>query len=114
MNITENLLATIAEECAEIQAECNEVQKQCADIQKTISKAMRFGLNNHHPDTPQIANGHQIVKEFTELFALVTHMQNKGLLPQITDDYTKEIMLDKIKRVAKWQEISFSEGTLKK
>ena len=43
MTVYENLMVTAMEECAE--------------IQKEISKALRFGINNHHPDEPEITNG---------------------------------------------------------
>lgn len=93
----ENLLITISEECAE--------------IQQATSKALRFGLENHHPKS-NITNAKQIMNEYYQLSALIMHLQDYDILPTLSDSEIEEIMQSKIKNVAKWQEVSFREGTL--
>lgn len=53
----ENILVTVSEECAE--------------IQKAVSKALRFGLGNHHPDEPDVTNADDILFEYIQLQALI-------------------------------------------
>lgn len=94
----ENILVTISEECAE--------------IQQAVSKALRFGLENHHPNNPDVTNADDIVFEFIQLQALIEHLQGYEMLPQ-WDDFTVQTMKNnKIRNVAKWQEVSFDCGTL--
>lgn len=38
--------------------------EECAEIQENIAKAIRFGVDNHHPDKPETTNGYEILKEF--------------------------------------------------
>lgn len=98
MNQYENILVTISEECAE--------------IQKAVSKALRFGLENHHPDQPDCSNADDILFEFIHLQTLIEGFQRHGYLPK-WDDYTvKTIKDDKIKSMVKWQEVSFECGVL--
>lgn len=95
----ENILVTVSEECAE--------------IQQAVSKALRFGLENHHPNTPEITNADDIIHEFYQLYALIDHLQGYGFLPTLTDEDIKNILSDKIKQVAIWQKVSYDAGILK-
>ncbi len=98
MNQLENLIVTASEECSE--------------IQQALSKALRFGLTNHHPDRPYQNNADEIIIEYYELSALITKLQESGNLPVPSDSEIAEIMQKKIANVAKWQEISFDCRTL--
>lgn len=94
----ENMLVTVSEECAE--------------IQQAVSKALRFGLENHHPNNPDATNADDILHEFIQLQALIESLQEHGQLPA-WDDFTVQTMKNnKIRNVAKWQEVSFECGTL--
>lgn len=97
MNEIENLLVTLSGECAE--------------ISEAVSKSLRFGLNNHHPDVT-ISNADQIMKEYYQLSALIEQLQSRAYLPRFDDDKIKSIKIDKISNVEKWKDISFKEGTL--
>lgn len=94
----ENLLVTVSEECAE--------------IQQAVSKALRFGLSNHHPDRPNVTNADEIVTEYYQLSALITSLQQNGVLPTPSDYEIGIIMHEKLRSVAKWQEVSFDCHTL--
>lgn len=94
----ENILVTVSEECAE--------------IQKAVSKALRFGLGNHHPDELDVTNADNILYEYIQLQALIEILQEHELLPT-WDEFTAQTMKNnKIRDVAKWQEVSFDCGTL--
>lgn len=94
----ENLLVTVSEECAE--------------IQQAVSKALRFGLENHHPNNPDVTNADDILHEFIQLQALIESLQEHGQLPTWDNLTVQTIKNNKIKNVAKWQEVSFECGTL--
>jgi hypothetical protein len=100
MKQIENLLVTTMEECAE--------------VQQDISKALRFGVDNHGPNTPLTTNGENIMTEFYQLTAMIMHLQSYNVLPTFSDEMITDIMQDKIKKVAKYQELSFELKTLEK
>lgn len=43
------------------------VIEECSEVIKAICKAKRFGIENWHPDTPEINNAHQILMEISDL-----------------------------------------------
>lgn len=94
----ENILVTVSEECAE--------------IQQAVSKALRFGLENHHPSNPNVTNADDILSEFIQLQALIESLQQYGKLPTWHNSTVQSMKNDKIRNVAKWQEVSFECGTL--
>ena len=57
MNRTEHLLVIVAEECAELAKEC--------------SKALRFGLDDHHPDYEN-CNKDRILLEYCDLLGAMS------------------------------------------
>ena len=56
MNRTEHLLVILMEECSE--------------VQKNASKALRFGLDDHAPDS-NISNSQMITNEIGDLYAAI-------------------------------------------
>lgn len=94
----ENILVTVSEECAEIQT--------------AVSKALRFGLGNHHPDNADVTNADDILYEFIHLSALIENLQQHGMLPEWDEFTVKTMKNNKIRNVSEWQEVSFKCGTL--
>ncbi len=68
MNTTEHLLTCLAEECAE--------------VQKAVSKALRFGVDNHHPDSTE-SNSHEIARELIDILAVTEELRRYGIIPHI-------------------------------
>lgn len=93
----ENLLITASEDGAQ--------------LQHAISKALRFGLDNHHPET-DTKNAEKIVEEYYKLSAIVMHLQGYGYLPEFSDVKITEIMQDEIEKVTVWQRTSEKKGIL--
>ena len=98
MTITENLLITASEECAE--------------VQQAISKALRFGLNNHHPNRPDDTNALDIMHEYYQLQAIIEHLQQDGKLPVFDEFDIKTIKYNKLNNIQEYQRISAKEGCL--
>ena len=99
MNRIENELITAMEECAE--------------IQKEISKALRFGLNNHHPDQPDFSNAENIILEYIQLKAVIEKLQADQVLPTY-DVYTeKALKMEKLNKMMRYQTVSKEYNCLK-
>lgn len=97
MNNIENLLVTISEECAE--------------IQQDVSKALRFGLDNHHPDS-NVTNEENILKEYYQLTAVIEYLQECSVLPKWNEEIVKTIKRVKLNNINTYQEVSRKCGTL--
>lgn len=98
MNRTEHLLAIVSEECAE--------------IQQNVSKALRFGVDNHYPDKPGITNGNQILEGFHQLRAVIDMLVIGRYIQPISESKRNEVYRKKIEAVEKWEQYSKGIGTL--
>lgn len=90
MDLKENLLTTVSEECAE--------------IQQAVSKILRFGDSHFNKD-------HAMV-EFYQLCAVVEMCQGKDILPRLPSEIQDEIKSKKKQKVRHYQEFSRQIGTL--
>lgn len=93
MNRTEHLLVILMEECSE--------------VQKNASKALRFGLDDHAPDSHK-NNAEMLTREIGDLYAAIQMLFDNGL---IEPPFNEHINLKKIK-VEKYLEYSKQQGTL--
>lgn len=98
MRANENMLVVAMEECAE--------------IQKEISKALRFGVNNYHPDEPEISNGLRIMREYHQLRAVMDRLVISRTIPGVSEEKAHEIYRSKIDDLEKWEKYSRSIGTV--
>ena len=76
MTHSENLLIIAAEECAEIQQE--------------IAKALRFGLQNHHPEKPELTNEKRMLAE-------------EGIIHPLSDEERDAVHKEKVRAVKSWK-----------
>lgn len=90
MNLKENLLVTVSEECAE--------------VQQAVSKALRFGCS--------CENTSAIMYEFYQLCAMIEMCQAEGVLPVLSDKEQAEIISEKKQKVRVFQDVSWTIGTL--
>lgn len=86
--------------------------EECAEIQENISKAIRFGVDNHHPDKPDTTNSYQILKEFNQLKAVIDMLIIGRHIPGISDEEAKGIYRDKVEAVKDWHMYSKRIGTV--
>lgn len=64
MNKVDYLLVCLMEECAEVQHAC--------------AKALRFGLDDHHP-SKGMSNVEDLMKELDDVYAIVALLQDEGI-----------------------------------
>ena len=96
---TENLIVVAMEECNEIGQE--------------LSKVLRFGPDDHHPyDKPFLTNGHRVMKEYYQLQAVISLLQEDNVLPILTLEEQNEIMAEKVNKVKHWSDYSRKKGII--
>ena len=96
MNKTEHLLICIMEECAEIQQAC--------------AKALRFGLDDGHPDRDS-TNADDIIREYADLQAVIQMLLESESCINLSN---LEAKIEKKKqKVNDFMKYAESRGTLK-
>ena len=94
MNRKEHLLTILSEECIE--------------IAKEISKALRFGLEDHHP-TQVGTNSKKINDEYNDLLGVMQMLINEGHLKIEVDPLKIQAKMEKVEKYLKYSE---EHGTL--
>lgn len=94
MNKKEHLLICLAEECAE--------------VQHAVSKALRFGLDVGYPGTDR-TNAHDIAKELLDLFAVVSMLEDFGVIAVTNDPVA---IARKRENVISFMEYAEQRGTI--
>lgn len=98
MNKVENLLVTLSEECAE--------------LAMAVSKALRFGLDNYHPNNPETTNADDILTEYAHVTAMIGLLQLLSALPDYNEKKFSSDVSRKIENVRTWWKVSQESGTL--
>lgn len=88
--------------------------EECAEIQQALSKAIRFGFDDHHPSRADETNEEQMLTEFYQLTAMIEEMQNKGIIVGFTQEKIEKVKHDKIEKVYKYMDYSEEKGLLEK
>ena len=97
MNKTEHLLTCLMEECTE--------------IQKAAAKALRFGLDDHAPNSAS-TNAEDIAAEIIDLTAVVEMLKEENVIPSITGNDSASFIKKKKEKVKKYMEYSKERGAL--
>ena len=88
---TKNLLIVAMEECSEIIQAC--------------SKAIRFGLDAHHPNKDKsVTHASEILVEYYQLQAIIEKLQKDGNMPYFNSDFIKRIKRGKLRKMEKYYE----------
>ena len=95
MTKTEHLLTCLIEECTE--------------IQKAAAKALRFGLDDHHPNMPETSNADEIAREYIDLLAIIEMLREENLIPTLESPQMVQAKKDK---VTKYMAYAQARGSL--
>jgi len=53
--------------------------EECAEIIQIADKALRFGLDDWHPDVPDVTNQEHLANELADLAAVVELLHERGV-----------------------------------
>lgn len=95
MNKKEYLLSCLSEECGE--------------VTQAVSKILRFGSDDHHPDAPVYeTNKKRLSDECNDIYAVLIMLADKGIIDPINLDAIQA----KKEKVQKYMDEYYDEGTL--
>ncbi|MGM0218146.1 hypothetical protein [Enterococcus sp. AZ126] len=86
--------------------------EECAEIQQALSKAIRFGFDDHHPSRADETNEEQLLTEFYQLTAMIEELHKQGIISGFTQEKIKQVKQDKIEKVYKYMDYSAEKGLL--
>ena len=99
MNREEHLLVILCEECAE--------------VTKEATKALRFGLDDHAPGTPEPeTNRKKLNAELLDLVAMIDMCINDDIIDRIDFDIENGLVDAKKRKVEQYLEYSKRKGKL--
>ena len=85
--------------------------EESVEVAKTITKAMRFGFDNHEPGREE-TNEDDFWKEYTHLQATVGLLIQKGIISVPTEETLTKIKNDKIIKILECNAESVRNGCL--
>ena len=86
--------------------------EECAEIQQALSKAIRFGFDDHYPSRPDETNEEQLLTEFYQLTAMIEELHKQVIISGFTQEKIKQVKQDKIEKVYKYMDYSAEKGLL--
>ena len=72
-------------------------QEECAEVIKEISKVLRFGLDNKHPDESE-TNRDKLTQEVGDLLCMIDLMIEKSIIDPAVVNNCKVLKREKLKR----------------
>ena len=97
MNKTEHLLTCLMEECAE--------------IQKAAAKALRFGLDDHAPNSDS-TNGEDISTEIIDLLAVIEMLKEEKIIPDVCPHNLELLITKKKEKVKQYMNYAKERGIM--
>lgn len=86
--------------------------EESVEIAQAVDKALRFGVDNHHPNKPELTNEVQLLTEYYQLQAVVEMLIERGQIKDLSDDKIKEIKDNKILAIEEYAKESRRVGRL--
>jgi len=87
--------------------------EECAEVQKAAAKALRFGLDDHAPNSDS-TNAEDIAVEIIDLIAVVEMLEEEKIIPSITDNNSVSLIEKKKEKVKKYMDYAKNQGTLER
>ena len=86
--------------------------EECAEIQQCISKILRFGESNHHPDRPNDTNAIELLTEYYQLQGVMEMIIDHGVLGHMSEKEIETIKAKKRCKVSDYAQLSKSLGLI--
>lgn len=86
--------------------------EECAEVQQALSKCLRFGVEDHHPDFPKETNEEQLLIEFYQLTAMFEELQKKKIINNWPSEKIQAVKKEKIEKVYKYMKYSKKIGII--
>jgi len=83
--------------------------EECSEIQKAASKALRFGLEDRNPNTPNRNNAEDIAIELIDLLTIRDMLLHNNDIPTLDEEDLKE---QKRKRINEYIKLSEKLGCI--
>ncbi|MFW8054257.1 hypothetical protein [Vagococcus fluvialis] len=99
MNLEEYLLVSLMEECAE--------------ITQGAAKALRFGLDDCHPDRPNETNEQDILVEMYQLQMVFEKLIKENIITDLPENMKDIIKEKKIRKIEEYIEYAKEKGKIK-
>lgn len=88
------------------------MNEECAEIQQCVSKILRFGENNYHPDRPSKTNAKELLIEYYQLQEVVSMLMEGGILEDFSEEEIERIKKKKNCKVRQFAKLSQDIGLL--
>ena len=87
--------------------------EECAELQQALSKALRFGFDDHHPEMPEQSNEQQVLEEYYQLVSMMEELQKRKIIHSLSEQEVQQIKEGKIKKVYQYMEYSIKRNRLR-
>ncbi|MHC5226644.1 nucleoside triphosphate pyrophosphohydrolase family protein [Enterococcus sp. LJL99] len=86
--------------------------EECAELQQALSKSLRFGFDDHHPEKIAQNNEQQVLEEYYQLVAMMEELQEQKIVTRLSEGEIQQIKVAKIKKVYQYMEYSADRNCL--
>lgn len=86
--------------------------EECAEMQQCISKILRFGEQNHHPDRPNDTNASELLTEYYQLQGIMEMIIDHGFLGHMSEKEIEVIKARKRCKVSDYAQLSKMIGQI--
>lgn len=82
------------------------LMEECAEVQQAVAKSLRFGLEDHHPERPDLTNEAEILTEFYQLVAVMDLLQEEEIIATLSEVEVERIKKRKLEKLDEYMEYS--------
>lgn len=82
------------------------LMEECAEVQQAVAKSLRFGLEDHHPERPDLTNEAEILTEFYQLVAVMDLLQEEEIIATLSEVEVERIKKRKLEKLDEYMDYS--------